>query len=266
MLPKLIELGPIPIHTYGLLLATALLVAISLAAHLAETDGLSRKKAWDLGFVIIISSILGAKLLLVLTSFDYYFQDLSRLFSLEFLRAGGVFYGGLLGAIFGAFFFTRSHPDVPFFRMGDAAAVSIPLGQAIGRLGCFSAGCDYGSPSSQPWAVTFTNQYAHEMVGVPLNVALHPYQLYESLSTFGLFLILYWLFQRRTFQGQVFLVYLIAYGVLRFLLEFFRGDTDRGFVFDGLLSTSQFVSLLIVPVAVLGYVVLRQRQRAERVG
>ncbi|UCF35837.1 MAG: prolipoprotein diacylglyceryl transferase [Acidobacteriota bacterium] len=253
MLPKLIEIGPIPIHTYGLLLATALLVAISVAARLAERDGIPRKVCWDLGFVIVLSSIIGAKLLMVLTSLDYYLSNPSRLVSLEFLQAGGVFYGGLLGAIFGSVIFSHRTKGVPFWTVGDAAAPAIALGQAIGRLGCFAAGCDYGLKTDLPWGVTFTSEYAHQVVGVPLNVALHPYQLYESFATFGLFLALLWAFHRRQFSGQILCTYLAAYGVLRFGLEFFRGDVDRGFLFDGLLSTSQFISLLVVPVALLLY-------------
>ena len=253
MYPKLIDLGPLPIHTYGFLLATAILVALSLMARLAESDGLSRKRAWDLGFIIILSSILGAKFLLVLTSLDYYLAQPSRLFSLEFLQAGGVYYGGLIGAVVGGALYVRTVPEFGFWRIADATAPAIPLGQAIGRLGCFAAGCDYGSPSDLPWAVTFTNEYARQVVGVPLNVSLHPYQLYESVGAGILSVILYLLFKRRRFYGQIFCLYLIGYGVLRFLLEFFRGDADRGFVFEGLFSTSQFISLLIVPAAILCY-------------
>lgn len=264
MLPKLFDIGPIPIHTYGLLLATALLVAITVTARLAERDGIPSKTVWDLGFVVILSSIIGAKLLLVLTSLDYYAGDPSRLFSMEFLRAGGVFYGGFLGSVLGAYLFLRKNRKVPFWRMADAAAPAIPLGQAIGRLGCFSAGCDYGSATSLPWGVTFTSEYAHQLVGTPLGISLHPYQLYESGATFLLFLFLYRAFRRRRFEGQIFCMYLIGYGVLRFFLEFFRGDPDRGFVFGGLLSTSQFISLLIVPVSLLIWYRLANRRARQR--
>jgi phosphatidylglycerol:prolipoprotein diacylglycerol transferase len=261
MYPKLIDLGPLPIHTYGLLLATGILLALSLMAHLAESDGLSRKRAWDLGFIIILSSILGAKILLVLTSWNYYMASPSRLFSLEFLQAGGVYYGGLIGATIGAAIYVRMVPEFTFWRVADAAAPAIPLGQAIGRIGCFAAGCDYGCPTDVPWAVTFTNEYAHQVVGVPLNIQLHPYQIYESLAAFFLSLLLYWLFKRRVFYGQTFCQYLIGYGILRFCLEFFRGDVDRGFLFDGLLSTSQFISLLIVPAAIVCYISLGRNPR-----
>jgi phosphatidylglycerol:prolipoprotein diacylglycerol transferase len=259
MYPKLFELGPIPIHTYGLLLATALLVAIAVAAHLAESDGIPRKHAWDLGFVVIISSIIGAKLLLILTSLDYYLANPARILSLEFLQAAGVYYGGLLGAGVGAYLFVRKHPQATFWRMADITAPAIPLGQAIGRVGCFAAGCDYGTQTSLPWAVTFTSEYAHREIGVPINVPLHPYQLYESGTALVLFLFLFWFFRKRSFPGQVFCLYLICYGVLRFFLEFFRGDVDRGFLFDGLLSTSQFISILLVPAALVAYILLKRK-------
>jgi phosphatidylglycerol:prolipoprotein diacylglycerol transferase len=263
MLPKLFDIGPLPIHTYGLLLATALLVAIAVTAHLAESDGIPRKYAWDLGFVIIISSIIGAKLLLVLTSLDYYLANPGRLFSLEFLQAAGVYYGGLLGATTGAILFLRKHKDLSFWRMADIAAPAIPLGQSIGRVGCFAAGCDYGTQTTLPWAVTFTSEYAHREIGVPINVPLHPYQLYESGASLLLFLFLFWFFRKRTFSGQVFCIYLICYGVLRFNLEFFRGDIGRGFLFDGLLSTSQFISVLLVPSALIAYAVLKKKAGAQ---
>jgi phosphatidylglycerol---prolipoprotein diacylglyceryl transferase len=252
MLPKLFEFGPLTLHTYGLLLVTAYLLAISLTARLAERDGIPRAYAWDLGFVVILSALLGAKFLMVLSEFDLYWREPSLLFSLQFWRAGGVFYGGLLGAVAGGVIYAWRRPEVTFWRLADAAAPAIPLGQSIGRLGCLAAGCDYGKPTDVPWAITFTNPYAHEHVGVPLNIPLHPTQIYESFATFIIFLALLALHRRRAFVGQVFLLYFLMYGVARFFLEYFRGDEDRGFVL-GWFSTSQFISLLIVPVALLLY-------------
>jgi phosphatidylglycerol:prolipoprotein diacylglycerol transferase len=262
MLPKLFDLGPLPIHTYGVLLSTAILLSIYVASRLAEKEGISGKNVWDLGFVIVISAMLGAKVLLIITNYDYYFNNPSRLFSLEFLRAGGVFYGGLLGAILGSFIYLKFFTRIDFWRMADIIAPTISLGQAIGRLGCFSAGCDYGLPTDVPWAVTFTSEYANNLVGVPLNIPLHPYQLYESFVSFCLFLILYRKFNRMSFNGQVFSLYLIFYGITRFILEFFRGDLDRGFLLDGLLSTSQFISLMIIPVGIIIYFSRRSKSRA----
>ncbi len=253
MYPKLTELGPLTLHTYGFLLALAYLVSISLAASLVEKGGVPRHRAWDLGFVIVISAIIGSKLLLVLADLDFYLSQPSRFLSREFWQAGGVYYGGLIGAVMGSAIYIRKNPDLLFWRSADAASPAIALGQGIGRIGCFAAGCDYGKPANVPWAVTFSSEYAHQYVGVPLHVPLHPSQLYESLATFVMLVFLLWFYARRRFSGQVFCVYLALYGVIRFALEFYRGDVGRGFVFGGMLSTSQFISLIAIPLAIIVY-------------
>ncbi len=250
MFPKLLEIGPLTLHTYGALLATGILSAIFLFARLGARDGIPRQRSWDLGFIIILTAIIGAKLLMILTDWETYLvQDPSRLFTLGFWQAGGVYYGGLLGAMAGSYLYVRRQPSMNFPTVADAAAPAIALGQTVGRLGCFAAGCDYGQPCSLPWAVTFTSEYAHRMVGVPIDVALHPTQIYESLATFVLFLFLLWLHGARRFKGQVFAAYLLCYSILRFGIEFFRGDADRGFVLGGALSTSQSSACYSFPAA-----------------
>jgi len=132
-------------------------------------------------------------------------------------------------------------------------APAVALGQSIGRLGCFSAGCDYGKPTQVWWGVVFTSPFAHDVAGVPLGIRLHPTQLYESFATFLIFGILLWQFPRRRREGGVFLIYVGLYALARFFLEYLRGDADRGFVFHHLLSTSQFIALLVLAgVATLG--------------
>ena len=252
MYPKIIELGPITLHSYGLLLALAFLSATALLAGLGERDKIPRNRAWDLGFVVIISALLGAKVLMVLTNLEYYAAQPSRFLSLGFWQAGGAYFGGLIGAVAGSYWYMSRSSDMHFWPVADAAAPSIALGQAIGRLGCFGAGCDYGKPSDLPWAVTFTSDYAHQNVGVPLNVALHPAQLYESFATLLLFVILYRIHAVRRFKGQVFACYLIGYGLIRFVNEFFRGDMDRGLLFGGQVSLHQLISIgLIVAAAAI---------------
>lgn len=259
MFPRLLELGPVTLHSYGLLLATAYLVAISVAARLAASENVPSDRIWDIGFISILSALIGAKVLLILTDLGGYLARPSRLISLEFWQAGGVFYGGFIGAVAGCALYLWKTPDLKFWNIADAAAPAIALGQSIGRVGCFAAGCDYGKPSDLPWAVTFTSEYAHEYIGVPLHVSLHPSQLYESGASFLLFLLLLGIYRKKSFRGQVFCSYLVLYGITRFLLEFFRGDMGRGFVFGGALSTSQFISLLIVPAGVLGYLYFRRK-------
>lgn len=253
MYPKLFEFGPITLHTYGLLLATAFLAATVLTARLARKDDIPSARVWDLGFIIILSALIGAKLLMVAADAGYYLENPSSLFSLSFWRAGGVFYGGLIGALIGSYLYLRRDRRIPYAAMADAAAPAIALGQGIGRLGCFAAGCDYGTPANVPWAVTFTSQYAHEKFGVPINIALHPAQLYESLGAFLLFLLLLVVHRRRQFQGQVMCLYLMGYGIVRFTVEFFRGDLDRGFLWGEQLSISQAISLSFIVLSLVAY-------------
>ncbi len=259
MFPKLFDLGPVTIHTYGLLLATAFLVSTALLARLLEREGVARARAWDLGFVVIVSALLGAKLLMVATNWSYYSSDFSRLLSLEFWQAGGAFFGGLLGALLGSYLYVRRVPGLSFWTVADAAAPAIALGQTIGRLGCFAAGCDYGSPANVPWAVTFSSDYAHRNVGIPLNVPLHPVQLYEAAGALVLFFLLLRVHGRRRFRGQVIGLYFVGYGVLRFVNEYFRGDRVPGFGIDGLVSVHQLISLLLALAGISIYLAFRSR-------
>ena len=140
------------------------------------------------------------------------------------------------------------------------------VGQAIGRLGCFAAGCCYGKPTDLPWGVTFTNIYSARTVGTPLDHSLHPTQIYESLFTLLIFFGLLLVAERKRFHGQVVLTYVSVYAIARFAVEFVRGDTARGFLFDGALSTSQFIAILMLlgAGAVLPYV--RKTRRISKSG
>ena len=139
----------------------------------------------------------------------------------------------------------------------DVFAPGIALGHVIGRMGCFFAGCCFGSPTEVPWAITFRNPYAAENVGTPLNVPLHPTQLYEAgaeLLILGLLLATEK--KGRPFPGRTFWAYMCLYGISRFIIEFYRGD-PRGSI--GMFSTSQFLSLIIVPLAIVMMIVLGRR-------
>ena len=259
MYPKLLELGPINIYTYGVLLATAYLAGLWYATARARARGLNADRVMDLGIAIIISALVGAKLLLVVVEFDHFVQNPSEIWTI--LRSGGVFYGGLILSVVVAFWFIRRH-RLPIWRTCDAFAPGIALGQAVGRLGCLMAGCCYGKPTELPWGITFTNPLAAANVGTPLAVSLHPTQLYESAAAL-LILGLLLLAERRSegFAGRTFWTYLLIYPAARFLIEFYRGD-PRGTVFD-LLSTSQFVSLLLIPTSIIMLIRLRRSRSPE---
>lgn len=247
MFPKLFDLGPVSIYTYGLLLATSYLLGLQVAVVRAERRGIDRARMMDLGIYVILSALVGAKLLLVAVDFQHFVEYPGDLFSL--FRAGGVFYGGLLLATLVTVWYVRRH-RMPVWHVGDAIAPGIALGHVVGRLGCFMGGCCYGRETHVPWAVTFTSPDAAANVGTPLGVPLHPTQLYEAGAELIILLGLL-AFERRgrPFPGRTFFGYLAVYGISRFVIEFYRGD-PRGMVL-GWMSTSQFISLLLVPVSLL---------------
>ena len=245
MFPRLFDLGPLTIYTYGLLLALAFLAGLKLASVRARRDGLNADRVLDLGIYIIISAIIGGKLLLFLTDIRQFVQNPSELFSLA--RSGGVFYGGLILAVLVSWWYMRRH-QMPLWRTCDAFAPGIALGHAIGRVGCLMAGCCYGRPTSAPWGIVFSDAFAASYVGTPLHVHLHPTQLYESAAELLILCTLLLMEKRgRQFAGRTIWAYVLLYAVSRFFIEFFRGD-DRGVVFG--VSTSQFISLVLAPLAV----------------
>lgn len=260
MYPKILDLGPLTIHTYGLLLALAFIAGIWLASRNAAKSGLNPDSIWNLGLIVIFSALVGAKLLLFISDWSYYSENPREIFSLATLRSSGVYYGGLILALAASAIYLH-RAKMPSWKVADIMAPGIALGQSIGRLGCLSAGCCYGKPTTLPWGIRFTDPYSAENVGVPLNVPLHPTQIYESVGAFLLFVYLMWRLKRNHFTGQVILEYLGLYAALRFVIEFYRGDEDRGYVLHGLLSTSQFIGILTIVAAVVAFVYLRRRNR-----
>jgi phosphatidylglycerol:prolipoprotein diacylglycerol transferase len=241
--PILISLGSFHLPTYGVLLVAAILGGIYSAMRLGRRVGLDSALILDFCTWLILVALVGAKVLMVLSDWSYYRAHPGEIFSFSTLMAGGVFYGGFLAALFFTIWYVRVQ-KLSFWKLADVLAPGVALGQSVGRLGCFSAGCDYGKPTTAPWGVVFTSTFAHEVTGVPLGVRLHPAQLYESIATFLIFGLLLWWFPRKKRDGDVFLAYMGLYAVARFFLEFLRGDEDRGFVFNHLFSTSQFIAVL----------------------
>ncbi len=261
MFPRLVDFGPLELfgrtfhpalHTYGLLMFAGFLAGIWFAARRSGRYGIEARHIYDLALYLIVGALVGAKALLIVLDPVGFFRN-----PLGFLGAGGVFFGGLLGAVGASIWFFRSR-GIPVWTGGDLMAPSIALGHGIGRLGCFAAGCCYGIPSDGLPAVTFTDPYANQVTGVPLHTPLHPTQLYEAGIEFALFGLLLWMAARRRFEGQLFLTWAIVYSVARFGVEFLRGD-PRGFVLDGLLSTSQFAGLWILLAALIALRAVRTR-------
>lgn len=258
MYPRLFELGPITVYTYGVLLAAAYLLGLQLARVRARKRGLDPNRVLDLGIYIIISALIGAKLLLLITDFKTFSADPRELLTLA--RSGGVFYGGLILAVVVALWYIRKI-GLPLWTTCDVFAPGIALGHVIGRFGCLFAGCCFGKPTGKPWGITFTDPFAAANVGTPLGVPLHPTQLYEAGAEFIILMLLLTTERKgRPFPGRTFWLYMLLYGISRFIIEFYRGD-ERGAV--GMFSTSQFISMLLVPLAIGMLVYLSRRETPE---
>ncbi len=259
MFPRLIHIGSFYLPTYGVMLAIAYLTAIWLLRRKAIAEGLPEQRVLDLSLYILASAILGAKLLLVIVEWKHYTTQPKDL--IEVLRSGGVFYGGFICATVVGIWYMRKH-RLPAWKIADMGAPSIALGEAIGRLGCLAAGCCYGKECSAPWAVTFHDPFAHDNVGTPLNVPLHPTQIYLSVNALVIFLVLQWAYRRKTFDGEVFWLYVLLYSITRGIIEIWRGDIVRGFVIPGILSTSQFIGVLAALFSASMLLILSRRNRA----
>lgn len=242
MHPILFHLGSFPIGTYGVLLALAALAAIGLVKVMAPRAGLDADRLVDLFVFSLLGSFVGAKVALIIGDFPE-FSDHPVRFMLDNLRSFGAFYGGFIAGLAVAVYYLRKH-HIPFWPAADVTAVCLALGQAMGRWGCFFAGCCYGKPTDLPWGMVFP--------AVPLcanGTAIHPWPIYESLADLAIFGLLMWLFSRRRFPGQVFLTYVIFYATARGLLEFLRGDVVRGLYLNGTVSLSQIVAVVALVTA-----------------
>jgi phosphatidylglycerol:prolipoprotein diacylglycerol transferase len=239
-------LGTFTVGTYGLFYALGFLLALRLAVHYARRDGIDPARILDLGIVGLLAGFVGAKLLLYALDARYYLADPVRM--VQNLRSAGVYYGGLGLAVLAGLWYVRRH-RLPLGKVADLAAPALSLGQAIGRVGCFLAGCCYGRACDLPWGVTFHDPRASDLTGVPIGVKLHPTQLYHAATDVVTLLVAMALMRRRRFDGQVFWTWLLLYALFRAVVEHWRGDLARGVFFGGVLSTSQIISIPIVMVA-----------------
>jgi phosphatidylglycerol:prolipoprotein diacylglycerol transferase len=267
----------IPIHTYGILVAGGFLAAMTLAARTAERVGLSKDKVLDLSFGILVAAMIGSRVLFIIVNWDDYAHDLAGVF--EFWKGGLVFYGGFIGAVLFSVWYMRRH-EMRFFEYADVMGPTVAIGQALGRLGCFSAGCCWGGACDAhyalaarfpPESLAYQSQAANHVIasGAPTTIPIHPTQLYEALGCALIFLFLTYWRSRKRFHGELLALYLMMYAPLRALVETFRGDEERGRVFNFLgsfahhawwnLSTSELISVGIFAAGVAIYVVQSRR-------
>jgi phosphatidylglycerol:prolipoprotein diacylglycerol transferase len=251
MFPDLISIGPFTIHTYGFFVAVGFAVGILTAVKVGKTQGVPSQQVMDMAFVMIVWAIIGSRLFYVLINFSYY--KAHPLDIIKIWQGGLVFSGGLVATAAAMWWYLRRH-RLSFWSTGDLWAPSLALGQAIGRFGCFMAGCCYGRPTGSSWGVVFT----HPQTLAPLNIPLYPTQMFEAVSGFAVFLALIFLHGKKKFEGQVFLWYLILHSTARLFVERFRGD-ERGLIQGTEMSATQLLATLILVGSVVVLLVLRSR-------
>lgn len=264
MFPTLVRVGPFSLATYGVLVAAGAMLAIQWAKReIVERDALLDEDAyWNIVYWVLGTAFVGAKLMFIVHFWDRYESWWEILAS---IRYGFVYYGGLIGAV--GFFLWRYRRDrAAFWKLADRALPALALAHAVGRVGCFFAGCCHGTPCDLPWAVTFTDPDSL-VEGPLLGVPLHPAQLYDAAGNFLLAAFLgLWALPavraRRLASGSVAALYGLGYFVLRFLVEFVRGDDRGGFVALGLTSY-QWISILGAAAAAV-FLATRQKGRMRR--
>lgn len=240
MYNDLLTIGNFTIHGYGLMIGIGIIAAYLMTEHLARKKGLDADPVFSLLIFGVIGGIVGAKLLYYITVIKDIIADPSLLLD---VADGFVVYGGIVGGIAAGYAVCRVK-KLNFWKYLDCATPSIALAQGFGRIGCLLAGCCYGMETEGWCSITFTHsQFA------PNNVGLFPTQIFSSVFDFVHFILLYFISRRSKTAGFTSALYLIIYGIGRFIIEFFRGDLIRGSV--GTLSTSQFISIFVVAFGVL---------------
>ena len=258
MWPKLFSIGDFFLPTYGVLVATGFFVALQVVVRQSKRAGIEPEKATNLAIYCALAGLAGAKLLMFVFDFRLYAQHPEEIFSMATLQAAGVFQGGLIVATAFAFWY-MSRNKMPMLETADAFAPGVAIGHAIGRLGCFAAGCCWGAECDRPWAVTFHNPDAYRLVGVPLNRPLHPTQLYEVFTESLLFAFLLWRAKRPHRPGEILGLYLIFSSISRFAIEFFRVH-QQALPFGGPWSLTQWIALTLLAPGT--WLVLRRTGRA----
>ena len=243
MYPVLLSTGPLTVHTYGVFVALGFLAGLAVTVFIARREGIASGSIIDMGILILAASLLGSRALYVLMNYSIYLNDPAG--AIRIWEGGLVFSGGLVASVCAAAWYANSR-GLPLRKTGDVWAPGIAIGQAIGRLGCFMAGCCHGRLAlGYPWAVTFTDAACLAPTGIPL----HPTQLYSFVAGIAIFGILLSVSSFKKYDGQVLLWFVILHSTARLLVERYRGDF-RGTVFGSSMTVTQLITLLMLTVAV----------------
>jgi phosphatidylglycerol:prolipoprotein diacylglycerol transferase len=252
MYPILFNIGPVTIYSYGFLIAIGAVLGFTyLYFQSKKLYNLTFDQCNTLFIYLVIAGVAGGKLFMIFEDPSYYLSKPGKLVS----GSGFVFYGSLIFAIPTMLWFFKKN-NLPTWGMLDIMGPTACIAHGFGRIGCFLAGCCYGKPTDSIFGVTYVDAACQ---AEPLNTPLHPTQLYEAGYIFSIFILLSILKKKKQFDGQLFLVYLILYAIGRGVLELFRADLERGFVIKDLISNSQFISVLIISIALYFYFKLKRK-------
>ncbi|MBN1830471.1 MAG: prolipoprotein diacylglyceryl transferase [Deltaproteobacteria bacterium] len=255
MHPELFSIGPLTIPTYGFFVAMGFAVALLVTTRIGKAHGLESPQIMDMGFIIILCAIIGSRLGYVLLNPSYYLNQPLDIF--KTWEGGLVFSGGIVLVVLVMSWYLKRH-NLPYWKTADLWAPGMAIGQAIGRIGCFMAGCCYGQPTDVKWCVVFT----HPKSLAPHDICLHPTQLYSSLAGFIIFAILMLLTAKKRFDGQVFIWLIILHSSARLFIERFRGDY-RGLIPGTEMSITQLIALLLLIAAVITLFVIKSRRKND---
>ena len=255
MHPILLKIGFVTIYTYGFFVAVAFFMALRFIKKEAIRLGENPEKIMDLSFYVLIAGVLGARIVYIFTVPHAFLSNPLEIFKIW--NGGLVFYGGFIGAFCTLLFFVKKN-KVSLLKYLDIYAPAIALGHFFGRLGCFSAGCCYGRQCDYFWSVVFLNPDSL----APNGVALHPTQLYSAFANILIFIFLYFFRYRKRFNGQVFFLYVFIYGIIRSVIETFRGDY-RGYIIFKSFSLSQTLGIGFSICALIMLIILSRKKKTD---
>jgi phosphatidylglycerol:prolipoprotein diacylglycerol transferase len=262
-----LEFGSVSITWYGVMMASGFLTCMFIWSRLAPKDGRPSEISSSIAFWVMFCGILGARVAYVISDWGHYAANPAEI--LQVWKGGVIYYGGFIGASLAIIVLSYLNRDKGKLSFYDLAITPIPLGHALGRFGCFMNGCCYGTPTDSPLGICYPHrswpyhyQLEQGLIGPDAltSLAVHPVQLYEAGLNILLFGLLFWLFDRRTRNGTNLAIYLMSYPLIRFAMEFMRGD-ERQTIVGGSLHTSQGVSILLFVIGVIIWIKRTKRDK-----
>lgn len=257
MYPILFKLGPLTIQTVSIFHALGFYVGIFMVIKYAKEYKFDKEKMYEFVVVIIIFSIIGARVFSILFdgSLNYYLNNPAAMLMLW--NGGFTFYGGFVFAVLAGVWYIKKH-NFDLWSVTDLFAPALALGLAVGRIGCFASGDSYGKPTDVPWAVIFSDPRSMAQVGIPL----HPTQLYSVVTNSLIFVFLMYLKKNQRFKGQLAFSFIILYTLTRSFVEIFRND-PRGVYLNGVISTSQIISIIVIVLTLFVYFAMKKSNKLK---